>query len=117
MLYMGRRLKDGRSLAVIGRESTSVMLGELSLDDWDDEELLMGRRRDKGGGFRGKKPKILPVEVVREIQRRRFAKAHALLADSVVDAVQFLRAVLNDERAPRTTRMKAAREIMNRVMG
>lgn len=114
---MVRKLKDGRSRAMVSRESTSILLGEVSLEDWDDEELLMGRRRDKGGRFRGKRPNLLPAAVVRELQRRRFAKAHALLADSLVDAVQFLRAVLNDPRASRATRMKAAREILNRVMG
>lgn len=56
---MGRKLKDGRSIATISRDSTSVIAGELSLDDWDDEELLMGRRKDKGGRFRGAKPKLL----------------------------------------------------------
>lgn len=117
MMGSRRRLKDGRSIAVIGRDSTSVLHGEANLDNWDDEELLMGRRRDKGGRFRGPKPKLLPADVVRELQRRRFSKANAILADSLLDAVQFLRAVLNDERAPRSTRMKAAKQILDRVLG
>jgi hypothetical protein len=109
--------KDGRGYATVSRDSRMVVAGEVSLDDWDDEELLHGRRRDKGGAFRGPKPRLLPASVVRELQRRRFAKAHALLADSLVDAVQFLRAVLNDKRAPRSARMKAAKQILDRVLG
>lgn len=53
---MGKKLKDGRSLAVVSRDMTAVLHGEDSLDDWDDEELLHGRRRDKGGRFRGPWP-------------------------------------------------------------
>lgn len=98
MQYM-KTAKDGREYATVSRDSRMVVAGEQSLDDWDDEELLHGRRRDKGGAFRGPKPKMLSTAVVRELQRRRFAKAHALLADSLVDAVQFLRAVLNDKQA------------------
>src|SRR5918999_5608729 len=75
---MVRKLKDGRSRAMVSRDSTAVLLGEANLDAWDDGELLMGRRRDKGGRFRGPMPKLLPAPVVRELQRRRFAKAHAL---------------------------------------
>lgn len=115
---MGKKFKDGRSLETVSRDSTAAIRGEVNLEDWDDEELLKGRRKNKNGKFAGgRSPKVLPRVMVHELQRRRFAKAHALLAHSLVDAVEFLRAVVNDESATRSMRLKAAKQILDRVLG
>jgi hypothetical protein len=63
-----------------------------SLDDWDDEELMRGRRRNKHGGFTGRPAKVIPAAVAKELTRHRFQRSFNLMAHSLVDAALMLRA-------------------------
>jgi hypothetical protein len=111
------RLKDGGALVRISPRTASVVYDGADLSDWDDAELLEGRKKDRRGHFTGRKPKLVPAALHRELTKRRFQRAQALLADSLVDCVQMLRAIVNDKKADEADRIKAAEIILDRVMG
>ena len=81
---------------------------------WSDEELIRGQRRNKHGKWTGRARVLLPAHVVHELTKRRFQRAHVLLADSLVDCVQMLRSIVNDKRASKADRIKAAELILER---
>ena len=45
------RSKDGSAQVHISPTSAAIVFDGQSLDDWSDEELMQGRRRDKNGRF------------------------------------------------------------------
>lgn len=113
-----RKLADGRGLAKVPALTRQIADGELDVADWDDEELLRGRRRDKNGGWTGPRaPKLVPIQLHQELTRRRMQQAHAALANSVVDAVRLLREVVNDNQAARRTRVRAAEILIHQALG
>jgi hypothetical protein len=112
-----RRARDGSTTVTITPAAAGVIYDGDSLDDWDDEELLRGRRRNKNGRFVGRPPTVIPAALHKELTRRRYSKAHDLLADSLVDAALMLRSIINDELADAADRIKAAEVMFNRVVG
>jgi hypothetical protein len=110
-------LADGRGRAKVSKTTVAIVNGDLDISVWSDEELLRGQRKNKNGKWTGRAPVLLPAHLVHELTKRRFQRAHVLLADSLVDCVQMLRAVVNDRRASKSDRIKAAELIMDRVLG
>jgi hypothetical protein len=108
---------DGRGQALVSRTTAAIINGEIDLSVWDDEELLRGQRRNKNGTWTGRPPVLVPAALHRELTNRRFQKAYAMLAYSLVDAVKFLRAIVVDEEAADPDRIKAAEIICDRVLG
>lgn len=112
-----KRTKGGGAIVSLTPTAAGVVYDGQSLDDWDDEELMRGRRRNKHGGFTGRHPKVIPAEVARELTRRRFQRSFNLMADSLVDAALMLRSIVNDKRAEPSDRIRAAELMFNRVLG
>jgi hypothetical protein len=112
-----KRRKDGGAVVQISPSAASVLYDGESLDDWDDEELVRGKRRGKDGKFRGRPPAVLPIQFVQELNRRRFTRAHAILADSLEDAARMLRAIIADPDAPYADRLKAIEILFDRILG
>jgi hypothetical protein len=110
-------LADGRGRAKVSKTTVAIVNGDLDISVWSDEELLRGQRKNKNGKWTGRAPVLLPAHLVHELTKRRFQRAHVLLADSLVDCVQMLRSVVNDKRASKSDRIKAAEIIMDRVLG
>ena len=85
------------------------------LSEWDDEELMRGMRRDKGGKFRGRRVRLVPAACLKELHKRQFSRAHDLLNESLVDGALALREIIKDETHP--DRVKAIELLFNRVLG
>lgn len=112
-----KRTKDGSAMIRLSPTASGVVYDGDSLDDWDDEELMRGRRRNKNGGFTGRPAKVIPAEVAKELTRRRFQRSFNLMADSLVDAALMLRSIVNDKRVEPADRIRAAELMFNRVLG
>lgn len=101
----------------VGHTNTAILRGELDIGTWSDEELIRGQRRAVTGQFKGRPPKVVPKAIHDELVRRKLSKAYDLLKDSLVDAVVLLRTVVTDPDAQYADRIKAAKIIMDRVLG
>src|SRR5436309_2989664 len=91
------RQKDGSAIVQITPVAAGVIFDGNSLDDWDDEELVRGKRRNRAGKFTGRNPNVVPAAFLQELNRRRFSRAYELMSDSLVDAALMLRSVVNDQ--------------------
>lgn len=101
----------------MGRNRSALLAPDADFSDWDDEEILRGRRRDKNGGWGGRPPLVVPTAVHQEVTRRKIRAAEAMLKDSLEEAVQMLRDVMNGEDVDPGVRLRAANIIIERVMG
>lgn len=79
--------------------------------------MMQGRRRSKNGKFSGRPAKVIPIQLHKELTRRRFSRAYDLMSDSLVDAALMLRSVVTDKKAPRGVRIKAAEVMFDRILG
>ena len=113
---MKKRMKDGRALIAVSSRTADVLDGIEDLSAWSDEELLRGSRRSKNGNFVGRPPEVVPQAVHAERSRRLMSKAHELLRDSTVEAVELLRSIINDENAPLAVRVQASGMIIDRTL-
>src|SRR4051794_2359768 len=46
-----KRAADGKARVQVGSAQASIVWDNVSLDDWDDEELMRGQRRNANGRF------------------------------------------------------------------
>ncbi len=111
------RYADGRGGVKVSPTTVAILEGSEDLSVWDDEELLRGQRRAKNGNFSGSRPKVVPLELHHELNRRRMSRAGEVLRESVLDAVELWRSVLLDNDAPLAMRMRASELVVERVMG
>lgn len=101
----------------VGKTNAAILAGEVDLSIWTEEELIRGQKRDKNGRWVGRPPKVIPKAVHDELVRRKMSKAHDLLRDNLVAAVEVLVGIAKDKRAQNSDRLKAASLIMDRVLG
>lgn len=96
-------------------EEVAIAQGLLSLDDWDDEELIRGYRRTRSGKF-GKPPRFIPREVQQQAFRvlasRGTNKLQGVLLESIEQLVDLVRNADSEK-----VRLEAIKEVMNRVVG
>lgn len=104
--HKGERVSD---------EERAVAEGIMSLDDWDDEELIRGYKRNRNGRF-GAAPKFIPKEIQQEVFRRivgrgdmKMRRAYLASIDTLVD--------LAEDGSSEKVRLEATKELMNRVVG
>lgn len=91
--------------------------GTLPISELDIEELRRGQLRDINGNFTGTPPSIMPMSFYHELQAEylRRVKQDNLIA--VEEAYAALRDVLDNFRSPADARVKAAKELLDRLEG
>lgn len=101
----------------LGKRNAAVLRGEDDLSEWSDEELLRGQRRNKNGKWGGRRPKLVPLALHRELNSRRLHEAKEILSDSIVRAAEVLREVMDDPDAENRDKLKAAEMVIKTVTG
>src|SRR6266542_1606531 len=114
-----RTRPDGRAVATLSRTTSAVLREEEDLSTWTDEELLRGRRRDRRGLFTGKPPKIVPMELVRELVRRRYSRSFAILGHGLEDAAKRVVEITKKKEPTQgdLIALKACEVLFSRVLG
>ena len=107
---------DGRGRIDVSAKTVAIINGEEDLSVWSDEELIRGQRKDKNGRWAGVPPLVVPQAVHAERSRRLMSKAHNVLRESTVDAVELLRSVIINPDAPLALRIEAADLILGRTL-
>jgi hypothetical protein len=96
-------------------EDKVIAEGILSLDDWDDEELIRGYRRSRNGRW-GPAPKYIPREVQLEVFRRLVQRGDRKMREAYLKSISNL-VDLSEDASSEKVRLDAIKELMNRVVG
>lgn len=96
-------------------EDMVIAEGILNLDDWDDEELIRGYRRNRAGRF-GVAPKFIPKEVQQEVFRRIVSRGDAKMRAAYLTSIDRL-TDLAENAGSEKVQLDAIRELMNRIVG
>jgi len=107
---------SGKNIS-LGKTNTLILSGAEDVSLWSDEELLRGQKKARNGRWTGRKPTVVPLAVHLELNKRRMSHAREVLDDSLEAAVSLFAEVVRDVDAPLDLRLKAAKEITDRVMG
>jgi hypothetical protein len=115
-----KTLRDGRGKTIVSPTTRAIADGEITdFSDWSVEELVRGQRRNKRGNWTGKRPKLLPAQLVQELARRQGRQAMALLSAHLVDAAKVIIEIAKKKKPERgdIVRLKAAEAIFDRTLG
>lgn len=96
-------------------EDKMIAEGVLSLDDWDNEELARGYRRNRDGRF-GKPPQYIPREVQQEAFRRLIGRGERKMKSAYMKVVEDLVDLAHNANSEKV-RLDAQKELMNRIVG
>src|SRR5680860_1394919 len=114
-------MAEKRKRMRLGTLNAQVLDGEIDLRAWDIDELLMGRRRNKRGDFRGSAPKVVPKAIQDEAVRRVLSDVHAIVQRAGVPAAELLLKNLTEGPDPDAARaaleLRTAQEVLNRLLG
>lgn len=87
------------------------------LEEWDDEELRRGRRRDKNGKLTGRPPRVIPAECHRELTRRIMGDVGAKLRDELLASVEQLTLIAAGKVYAKPNQVQAITAHIERVLG
>jgi hypothetical protein len=109
----GNKLISSQNFEVV--EANLVARGEISFDEWTDEELIRGYRKNRNGKF-GPPPKWVSQEVVQELHRRILKRGGRKMLQSYLRSVDILIELANNADSEKV-RLEAVKELQNRVAG
>lgn len=87
----------------------------LNLDEWDNEELIRGYRRNRRGDF-GAPPKYIPREIQQEAFRRLVNRGERKLKEAYYRTIEGLIELAHNASSEKV-RLDAQKELLNRVIG
>lgn len=104
-----------RAASVETAETELIRAGEMTLDDWSDEELIRGYRKNRNGRF-GPPPKWVPQDVMQELNRRILKRGGKKMLTAYLESVDGLVQLARSAESEKV-RLEAQKEIQNRVSG
>jgi hypothetical protein len=107
------KLRDSKTFEVV--EAQMVAAGEVSFDDWTDEELIRGYRKNRNGKF-GPPPKWVAQEVVQELHRRILKRGGKKMLSAYLESVDMLIDLARHAESEKV-KLDAVKELQNRVAG
>jgi len=87
----------------------------LDLDDWDNEELIRGYRRNRNGRF-GQAPTYVPREIQQEAFRRLIGRGERKMKTAYIEAVEALVDLAHNADSEKV-KLDAIKTLMERVVG
>ena len=105
-----------QKITITGRME-KLLMGELKVEDLDDEELARGQCRDTQGHFSGRPPRIIPRELQQEMVRRLLDRGNELWRSAFNIAIRTHIEIASDPNNSPADRLKASQYIIERVAG
>jgi hypothetical protein len=91
--------------------------GDITVDDLDEEEIMMNRVKDKNGHFTGRPRDLIPRKISDQMRRRWLTLVQEKLNDQTELAVATLQDVMASRMAAAPARVRAAEIILERNLG
>jgi hypothetical protein len=101
---------------VVGK-ATMELLENPDFEEWEDDELIRGQRRAVDGTWKGRRPKVVPLGLLYELNRRVASRGAKKLMAGLDDAIDYLVNVARGLIPPDKDRIHAAEVVINRVLG
>lgn len=108
--------KSDPALSVLSPFWQRVARGEVDLSQYSDEEILKARLRMADGRL-APAPAVLPEKFKQEQVKRGFRVAEDKILAGSVAALDVYMEILQDDKAPRSERLKAAQFFTDRFLG
>lgn len=89
LLRAGKWARGG-GVVRFGKGTMDIMLGQEDLDEWTDEELMLGYRK----GSKTRRANVIPIEVHQELQKRVISRAQHMFAAHLELSVDKLTAIV-----------------------
>lgn len=99
----------------VGDEDLVIAQGILSLEDWDNEELIRGYRRGRNGKF-GPRPRFISQEVQQEAFRRLVTRGDRKMKQAYIKSIEDL-IYIAQHASSEKVQLDAIRELQNRIVG
>lgn len=113
---LSKRSRDPRMPeSQVDDEDRLIAESVLDLEDWDNEELIRGYRRDRRGRF-GEPPKYISREIQQEAFRRLIGRGERKMKQAYIEAVEQLVKLARNAQSEKT-RLDAIKTLMERVVG
>jgi hypothetical protein len=96
-------------------EDAMVVEGIVDLDDWDDEELAMGFRRNRNGKF-GNPPAYIPRQVMQEAWRRLVSRGDMKMRASFITVLENLIDLATTSDSDKV-QLEASKHLLERLVG
>lgn len=104
----------GNAAAIFGKPEEDPYW---DLDDWDDDELLRGQRKNKNGKFANKPVRYVPTKVHQELVKRQMRLAKHHLNAHLMMASRMLIDIIRSPTTDDGDRLKAIAMLFDRTMG
>ncbi len=88
-----------------------------NLEEWDDDELIRGQRKNKHGNFSNKPVKYIPTAVHQELVKRQMRLAVHHLNAHLYEAADMLVKIIKSPNTDDSDRMRAIQMLFDRTMG
>lgn len=95
----------------------SLMAGDISVEELDDEELARGMCRNPNGGWPQKKPEMVPKVLHDRMVRELFSRADEALRMNLLDAVNSVTKIATGDSVDANVKLKAAQWMFERLRG
>lgn len=95
----------------------SLMAGEISVEELDEEELARGMCRNPDGSFPRKAPEMVPKVLHDRMVRELFARADEALRLNLLEAVNSVTKIATGESVDPNVKLKAATWMFERLRG
>lgn len=112
---LGKRSNDPRNPKNLYDEDRLIAESILDLEDWDNEELIRGYRRNRNGRF-GSPPQYIPREIQQEAFRRLIGRGERKMKVAYMEAVEQLVRLAQSADSEKV-RLDAIKALMERVVG
>jgi len=102
----------------IGKK-TQELLNNPDYSDWSNDELIRGQNYDRNGRFTGQPPKVIPLALLHELNKRMSTHAIKDLNAALEPAVKYLSDVASGVEGVEVdvVRVRVCEGILNRILG
>lgn len=109
----------GRDLERVGEYSRwdQLLLGIISVEDLDDEELARGQCRGPNGRFGSAPPRMVPRELHDQMMKQLLSRAQQKFREGLLGSIDALNKIAQGDAFEPADRIKAAGMVIDRVMG
>lgn len=101
---------------VVGK-STLELLDNPDYSEWEDDELIRGQRRASDGTWKGRRPKVVPLALLYELNKRATTHGMRKMYAGLEDAIDYLVNVARGVSLADKDRIHACEVVINRCLG